>query len=208
MPRLAFSLNAHRRHPTSDEKRDRIAALLKATPETSDRQIAQQVKASPTTVGTVRAKMEAAGGVSKLDTRRDTKGRAQPAKKKRRDVDDFLAEKRAAEAASAHDVAEPERKVPPVETAQSGAREEKLAKEFTSKIALVVDVCERLAGLNIPKLSQDAAREAIKDILQGVGVVENVTRAEADCGDIPHFMDRRPGGGFFGTTITREDVQS
>jgi len=41
------------------------------------------VKASPTTVGTVRAEMEAKGDVSKLDTRRDSKGRKQPAKKKK-----------------------------------------------------------------------------------------------------------------------------
>src|SRR6516164_8999495 len=45
----------------------------------SDRQIAETVKASPTTVGTVRAEMEAKGDVSKLDTRRDSKGREQPA---------------------------------------------------------------------------------------------------------------------------------
>ena len=52
---------------------------FKADPSKSDRQIAETVKASPTTVGTVRAKMEANGDVSNLDTRRDTKGREQPA---------------------------------------------------------------------------------------------------------------------------------
>jgi hypothetical protein len=59
-----------------------IAKLIKATPEKSDRQIAETVKASPTTVGTVRAKMEAKGDVSKLDTRADSKGRQQPVKRK------------------------------------------------------------------------------------------------------------------------------
>src|SRR5215475_15498561 len=78
-----ISANIHRRHLTTDQKRELIAKLIKATPEKSDRQIAETAKASPTTVGTVRAKMEAAGDVSKLDTRRDTKGRKQPAKKKR-----------------------------------------------------------------------------------------------------------------------------
>src|SRR5262249_24301540 len=68
-----------RRHLTAEQKRELIAKLIKATPEKSDRQIAETVKASPTTVGTVRAEMEAKGDLSKLDTRRDSKGRKQPA---------------------------------------------------------------------------------------------------------------------------------
>ena len=74
-----ISANIHRRHLTAEQKRELIAKLIKATPEKSDRQIAETVKASPTTVGTVRAEMEAKGDVSKLDTRRDSKGRKQPA---------------------------------------------------------------------------------------------------------------------------------
>src|SRR5262245_10311600 len=76
-----ISANIHRRHLTAEQKRDLIAKLIKATPEKSDRQIAETVKASPTTVGTVRAEMEATGDVSKLDTRTDSKGRKQPARK-------------------------------------------------------------------------------------------------------------------------------
>jgi hypothetical protein len=79
---FVISANIHRRHLTVEQKRDLITKLLKATPEKSDRQIAGMVKASPTTVGTVRAKMEATGDVSNLDTRRDTKGRQQPARKR------------------------------------------------------------------------------------------------------------------------------
>ena len=41
------------------------------------------MKASPTTVGTERAEMEATGDVSKLDTRTDSKGRRQPVHKAR-----------------------------------------------------------------------------------------------------------------------------
>jgi hypothetical protein len=76
-----ISLNIHRRHLTTEQKRELIAKLIKATPEKSDRQIAETVKASPTTVGTVRAEMEATGDVSKLDTRTDSKGRQQPARR-------------------------------------------------------------------------------------------------------------------------------
>jgi hypothetical protein len=75
------SANIHRRHLNAEQKRDFIAKLLKATPEKSDRQIADVAKVSPTTVGSRRAEMEASGDVSKLDTRTDTKGRKQPAKR-------------------------------------------------------------------------------------------------------------------------------
>jgi hypothetical protein len=76
-----ISKNIHRRHLTTEQKRELIGKLLKTAPEKSDRQVAEAVKVSPTTVGTVRSKMEATGDVSKLDTRQDTKGRKQPAKK-------------------------------------------------------------------------------------------------------------------------------
>jgi hypothetical protein len=97
---FVVSANIHRRHLTAEQKRDLIAKLLKATPEKSDRQIAETVKASPTTVGTVRTKLEATGDVSKLDTRQDTKGRKQPAKKKRPTEDDFRRQLQAKKAAT------------------------------------------------------------------------------------------------------------
>ena len=78
---LTLSYNLHRRHLTPKQKRDLIAKLLKANPDKSDRQIAEQTKTSPTTVGKVRAKKEASGDVSKVDTRTDTKGGKQPTKK-------------------------------------------------------------------------------------------------------------------------------
>jgi hypothetical protein len=80
------SANIHRRHLSGEQKRELIAKLIKVDPSKSDRQIAEVAKASPTTIGTVRAKMETAGDVSKLDTRTDTRGRAQPARKKRRPI--------------------------------------------------------------------------------------------------------------------------
>jgi hypothetical protein len=79
-----ISANIHRRHLTAEQRRDLIAELLKAAPEKSDRQIAEAVKASPTTVGTVRAEMEAKGEVSKLDTRTDARGVKQPSSKPRK----------------------------------------------------------------------------------------------------------------------------
>jgi ParB-like chromosome segregation protein Spo0J len=78
---FVLSKNLHRRHLSPEDKRRIIAELIKAQPQKSNLQIAKTVKVSPTTVGTVRTKMEAAGDVSKLETRKDTKGREQPAKK-------------------------------------------------------------------------------------------------------------------------------
>src|SRR5436190_18517284 len=76
-----ISANLHRRHLTREQKRGLIETLLKEQPEKSDRQIAATVKASPTTVGTVRAALEETGEVSKLDTRTGADGVAQPAAK-------------------------------------------------------------------------------------------------------------------------------
>jgi hypothetical protein len=80
---FVFSQNIVRRHLKAKEKREAVAAFLKADPNKSDRQIAREVKASPTTVGAVRTEMEAKGDVSNLDTRIDTEGRKQPARKPR-----------------------------------------------------------------------------------------------------------------------------
>jgi hypothetical protein len=75
------SANVHRRHLTAEQKREIISKLIKVTPEKSDRQIAEATKSSPTTVGKVRAAMQAVGDVSKLDTRIDSNGRQQRATK-------------------------------------------------------------------------------------------------------------------------------
>jgi ParB-like chromosome segregation protein Spo0J len=76
-----ISANIHRRHLTAEQKRELIGKLIKADPTKSDRQIAKQVGASPTTAGKVRSDLEAKDDVSKVDTRTDTKGRQQPVHK-------------------------------------------------------------------------------------------------------------------------------
>jgi hypothetical protein len=78
---FVISANLHRRHLTAEQKREMIAKLIKTQPEKSDRQVAEQVKASPSTIGAVRKKLEQTGDVSSLDTRTDTRGRQQPAHK-------------------------------------------------------------------------------------------------------------------------------
>jgi hypothetical protein len=81
---LAASLNAHRRHLTAEQKRERIEALVKAAPEKSDRQIAKAAKVHNETVASVRKKMEARDGIRHVSKRTDTTGRQQPARKQPR----------------------------------------------------------------------------------------------------------------------------
>ncbi|MGI8757505.1 MAG: ParB N-terminal domain-containing protein [Acidimicrobiales bacterium] len=78
---MASTLNRDRRHLDRQQKRALVAASIRAAPELSDRQHATTTGTSATTVGTVRRGLEADGDVSKLDTRTDAAGRAQPAVK-------------------------------------------------------------------------------------------------------------------------------
>jgi hypothetical protein len=76
------SANLHRRHLTVEQKRDLIAALLKAKPERSDRATAAITKSSPQTVTKVRKDLEATAQIEQLTTRTgaDGKTRRQPTK--------------------------------------------------------------------------------------------------------------------------------
>src|SRR5262245_24574597 len=62
-----ISLNLHRRHLTAEQKREVIAALLKANPKRSNRQVAEQVKADDKTVGKVRRELEATAEIPQLE---------------------------------------------------------------------------------------------------------------------------------------------
>jgi protein gp37 len=79
------SANVHRRHLTTDQKRDVIAALLKATPGRSDRAIGNIAKVDNKTVASVRTDLERREEIPYVSTRADTKGRQQPASKPRPD---------------------------------------------------------------------------------------------------------------------------
>jgi hypothetical protein len=78
---LALSFNVHRRHLTPEERRARIEAAIKRNPEKSDRAIGAEVGHDHKTVGGVRREMEDVGSIPHVETRKDTKGRKQPAKK-------------------------------------------------------------------------------------------------------------------------------
>jgi hypothetical protein len=78
-----LSLNLHRRHLTPEQKREIIAKVLKAKPQTSDRQIGEMLKTDHKTVASVRRKKEATGEISPVRKRTgaDGKARKQPTTK-------------------------------------------------------------------------------------------------------------------------------
>jgi ParB-like chromosome segregation protein Spo0J len=78
---LARTLNTARRHLTRKQMRALIAGQLCDTPERSDRQIAASLGVHNETVNSVRKDLEARDGFRHVETRTDTKGRKQPAKK-------------------------------------------------------------------------------------------------------------------------------
>ena len=81
---FVVTMNIRRRHLSAEQKRDLIAKLLKADPAKSDRQIAEVAKADHKTVSAVRADVEQRGEIPHVETRTDSAGRSQPAKKGKR----------------------------------------------------------------------------------------------------------------------------
>jgi DNA-binding CsgD family transcriptional regulator len=78
---LALAANIVRRHLSTRQTRDLIAAELVHTPDASDRSIARRLGVSPSTVASVRSELVTRGLVSNLDTRIGADGVTQPATK-------------------------------------------------------------------------------------------------------------------------------
>jgi hypothetical protein len=78
---FVLSANAHRRHLTTEQKRGLIDKILKTKAELSDRQIGKIAKADHKTVAAARTKLEGRGEIPHVAARKDTTGRAQPARK-------------------------------------------------------------------------------------------------------------------------------
>ena len=81
---IVLSLNAHRRHLTAAGKNDFIAAVLKAKPELSNRQIGVMTQSDKNKVGAVRTKLEATGEISPVEKRTGKDNKAHPAKIKKK----------------------------------------------------------------------------------------------------------------------------
>jgi hypothetical protein len=78
---LAISFNINRRHLTTQQKGELIAALLKAEPERSDRATAAIAKTSPQTVTKVRKDLEATAQIEQLDKRTGKDGKTRKSRK-------------------------------------------------------------------------------------------------------------------------------
>jgi hypothetical protein len=80
---IALSLNVHRRHLTPEQRRDLLAKLIIANPDLSDRQLGKMANASKNTAAAVRGELESRGQIDHVETRKDSKGRNQPARRSR-----------------------------------------------------------------------------------------------------------------------------
>lgn len=80
------SANIHRRHLTTAQKRDTIAELLRRTPGRSDLATARIAHVSDKTVASVRSDLTGRSEIPNADTRIDSAGRQQPARKSVADV--------------------------------------------------------------------------------------------------------------------------
>jgi ParB-like chromosome segregation protein Spo0J len=80
---FVISANIHRRHLSREDRAKIIAALLKADPTQSNRQIAEQTKTSHHTVEAVREELEVGGQIAHQETTVGKDGVAQPKKRKR-----------------------------------------------------------------------------------------------------------------------------
>jgi DNA-binding transcriptional MocR family regulator len=83
---FVLSKNVRRRHLTSEQKRDAIAAFLKAAPEVSNRTVAKELGVSDKTVGAERKELEGRAEIPHVEKRNDSVGRKQPADKPKPDV--------------------------------------------------------------------------------------------------------------------------
>jgi hypothetical protein len=76
-----ISCNIRRRHLTPVQKREMLANLLRLDPSKSNRVVAKAAGVSPTTVGEVRAELEATVQIGQLEKTTGADGKERPAKK-------------------------------------------------------------------------------------------------------------------------------
>ena len=78
---FVISRNIHRRQLTPEKRGELMVEFIACAPDRSDRQIAKELGVDHKTIGRARAKGEDVGRIPHVETRTDTKGRAQPARK-------------------------------------------------------------------------------------------------------------------------------
>jgi hypothetical protein len=196
-----ISANIQRRHLTSEKKRDLIANVLAADPDKSDRAVAKIAKVSKNTVASVRSEAEARGQIDHVDTRTDSKGRKQPARKP------------ATKAKRAKIYATREAKKQAEKEDRTRQHEEEVAERKAAAAAFAVEIRDRIgienftwlaAGLMDDCLERFDRVDAIIDLAKGVNpwrdedeaeqAADEAAEAEAlagnDPGPLPAALDR------------------
>jgi hypothetical protein len=79
--RLAIAFNIRRRHLNAQQRGEIVIQLLARQPDISDRQLGKEIGVDGKTIARARSKGEDVRRILHVETRKDTKGRKQPAKK-------------------------------------------------------------------------------------------------------------------------------
>jgi hypothetical protein len=158
------SANVHRLHLTAEQKRELITKLLKATPEKSNRQIAETARTSDKTVAKVRAEKEATAEIPQLTKTvgKDGKARKLP-DPKTANKDEAQAKRREAEAKAAL-VAQKDVTHPLI--SGSEVTQGQIVNEFKTSFANVLKM-----------VRHDRRRGVIRDLRQALDEVEALVEA-------------------------------
>ena len=182
---LACSLNLDRRHLNREQKREVIAKSLTADPQLSDRQHAERVGASPTTVGNLRSTLEETGELSKLDSRLSADGRERPATRPTTTAADYVTDQDDLDTALADAGFETESETPAPAPAQSVTRPEPqttrrrpLTDSFTDKRVELAKAVESLRRLTqddrFPQNAEKVATANRSDLLRASDLLHQV----------------------------------
>jgi hypothetical protein len=189
---IVLSLNAHRRHLTAAQKDDRIAAVLKAKSELSNRQIGEITKTDKKKVGAVRAKMEATGVISPVEKRTGKDNKAHPAKAKKKSTSTAVPPVLIEAMIKAKTKAKVETKVSAEQTGefleQLGAERFFAALQFAPKPRAEIE--RRVIGARTTKKTPPPEPESKIDYAKDILGIES--NKVPDDLSIPGFLDRRP----------------
>jgi hypothetical protein len=148
-----LSANLHRRHLTTEQRRELIAKILKARPEASNREIAKQTKADDKTVASVRRDLESTAEIPQLEKTTGADGRQRKARSKKPPK---RADRRVTESP---EISLEQRRAENAELDLSA--EERAAKASASALAEYTVACRAW----LPKLTVEADRQAARNLV-------------------------------------------
>ena len=138
---LVLSYNLHRRHLTPQQRRDVIGKVLKQDPGRSNRRVAEQTKTDHKTVASVRTELEGRGEIPHVEAREDSRGRAQPSRRRYRRRQPVVRSDQGTGEGNGHQRSKPPRVIDTEEAAEADARH-----QWLKKFAEALDWFERFVG--------------------------------------------------------------